>query len=777
MNQAFKSDGSALGARLVLVTVLLMGAVYSVDYLSTGYPPEAAGASLEPILSLPGGYYDRDVRLTITAPVSDAEVIFTLDGSVPSHTVGTLCTSPILLSAATPAITVVRARAILPDAKLGPVVNASYIVGVSATLPMLSLIMDPPDLWDGVVGIYANPWMRGSAWERPVDITYVDRDGRLGFHIPAGVRIHGHGSRDYDKKSFRFYFRREYGVSRLEYPLFAEGDVQTFKRLVVHGGGQDCPLPPHFHWTLLRNQLADSLASELGGYATRSHPALLFINGEPWGIYQIRERIDARFFADNFGVESVDYLEAPQLFLHDSREGDREHWNHLTQFVATHSLADPANYAYVESQVDIENFIDYNLIQIYAANADWPRQNVHQFRPRVQGGRWRWVFWDVDRGFGLDTFGQVNADLIGKLLQDDVGQTDRPRVLLVTKLLENRVFRDRFVSRVADLLNTTLAPASVIAHIDTLAGALEPDVSYELARWSCLANWGSNVEGLRDFARRRPDYVREQTVQAFQLSGIAQLTFGAPAGGQGHVAINGTLVRDLPWQGTYFRGVPVRVTAVPAPGYRFAGWDLPEVPQTPVITLTIDGARTLSPRFEAAGHDVPQPGDVVFTEYRVPGEVTPSSDGFELLVTRPGGVDLRGWRVTDNDTKNATDEGSLVFVNLPVLARVPQGTRIRVAVPSGLADLSPGTNGAWASQDLPSAWDSQIVLTVGEGSLDITIDPGFRLGPSDNLVLLAPGPTTAFGDDQGVAFVARGSGITPASFGVLADGVLEEGPH
>jgi hypothetical protein len=122
--------------------------------------------------------------------------------------------------------------------------------------------------------------------------------------------------------------------------------------------------------------------------------------------------------------------------------------------------------------------------------------------------------------------------------------------------------------------------------------------------------------------------------------------------------------------------------------------------------------------------------------------------------------------VTDNDTKTATDEGSLIFGEHPAFARVPRGTTIRIVVTQTVAQA-----GASLPEDDLSTWDRHMVLHAGNGHLDAEIDPGFNLGPDDNLVLLAPGPTEAFGDDQGIAFVAEGSGVTPASFGVLVDGV------
>jgi hypothetical protein len=713
--------------------------------------------------------------VTIGVPDSRerAQVIFTLDGSLPTHAVGTIYSQPIHLRAATPAVTVVRARVALPGGELGPVASASYFVGVSARLPMMSLIVDPGDLWDVERGIYVNFDERGSDWERPVDVTYVDQDRRSGFHVPAGLRIHGGGSRSFPKKALRLYFRQEYGVGELEYPLFADGgvdpDVQSFKRLVLHNGGQDGMTYDNMNWTLIRNQLVESLALELGGYAARSRPALLFINGEPWGIYQVRERIDDRFLADHYRIESADFLDTPEHAWDQAIIlGDRGHWDHLLQFVETRDLVDPANYAYVQSQVDVANFIDYHVLQIYAANVDWPFHNVRQFRPRVQGGRWQWLFWDVDRSFAarpVRPYSRVTWNAVERLQTYDDSLTGGREVLLWRKLLENPVFLQRFLSRTADLLNTTLAPSAVVARIDALAAEIEPDVAYEAIRWSSATDWQSNVQELRDFARLRPDFVRRHVVENFDLDGTAQLSLAPPTGGSGYAAVNEHLVRDLPWQGVYFQGLPVRLTAVPAPGYRFAGWDPPGLAQTQVITLTVETPQTISPRFEAIDGDVPCPGDVVFSAYHVDEGSHVTGGWFELQVMRSGGVDLRGWRLTDNDTKTATDEGSLILRDDPALARVPQGTIIRVI-------FSPCA-GAAGEDDL-NALDRRMVLHAGGPYLDADVDPGFNLGANDNLVLLVPGPSAAFGDDRGIAFVSTSDAVTPVSFGVLTDGVLPD---
>ena len=154
---------------IILITALALAVVHSFEIARRSLA--ATASTMEPVFSLPGGYYDRDVLLKISAPNPDARIVFTTDGSEPTRTVGTVYEHAIRLSAATPAVTVVRARVVLPDGQTGPVASASYFVGIQATLPLLSLIIEPGDLFHPENGIYANPLERGDLWERPAAIT------------------------------------------------------------------------------------------------------------------------------------------------------------------------------------------------------------------------------------------------------------------------------------------------------------------------------------------------------------------------------------------------------------------------------------------------------------------------------------------------------------------------------------------------------------------------------------------------------------------------------
>jgi hypothetical protein len=400
--------------------------------------------------------------------------------------------------------------------------------------------------------------------------------------------------------------------------------------------------------------------------------------------------------------------------------------------------------------VNLDNFIDYNVIQIYSANTDWPAHNVYLFRPRTPGGRWHWLFWDSDNGFGADSYSQVDSDMISHLLDYNHPETGGRDVMLFRKLLQNPDFLERFVNRTAGLLNTTLAPESVIGHIDAMAAELAPDIHFETLRWPGPTDWHANVQQMRQFATDRPAYVRQHMVERLGLEGALELNIQPPVEGRGDVAVDGVVLPPAPWQGIYFRPTPVRVTALPAPGFRFAGWEPASFGNTTTITLTAETpSLALAPRFVADGA-TGAAGDARFTAVHVDDTGDIEGDWFEIRIERRGGLDLRGRRVTDNDTPTADDEGSLIFADRQALARVPAGTTVRI-----IATTTPANDARFPEDDL-NALDRLLVLYAGNGNLDTTTDPWFNLGPRDNLTLLAP-------DDRLIDFWSTGP-VGRASF-------------
>ena len=751
-----------LGIALLALIILIPVAATEVGRQLAA--PPVSQATLDVTFSPPSGSYDRTLQLRLSTPDSDAAIYFTTDGSIPTAETGSLYTSPITLPVDPPRAAVIRARTVLPDGRAGPVNNASYLLGLEAELPVLSLITDPANLWDEASGIFANPEAVGRAWEREANLFFFEPDGG-GFHAPAGIRVHGAASRRYEKKGLRFYFRNEYGLRLLDYPVFPDLNKRIFDRLVLHNGGQDFPAIS-VSATMLRNQLAGSLTRKLGAYATHSRPVLVFINGDLWGVYLLRERIDARYLAENFQINDADLLSGFEDRL-DVSAGDLTHWENLLKFVTDNDLTDKANMAYVETQMNLDNYIDYVAFQIISANSDWPHNNQHKFRDRATG-RWHWMVWDSDYAFGLLPDSYIEKDMFLHVLENE-GRRQREAAVFMKKLFENPDFEARFLNSLADQLNTIFLPDDVVQEIDRLAGVMAHDIRYETRRWPGSGDWEASVEYMREFARQRPGYVRQHAVDYFDLPGTAVLRVNPAPGSHGGATINERIAlqpQELPWEGVYFQGVPLQITAVPEAGYRFAGWEPAELVQTSSISLTLNGDLAITPLFEAVEGGGPQPGDVQLLRYGSDGDPAPHADlqgdWVELLVRKPGGVDLRGWRVTDNDTMTTTDEGSLILGDHPALADVPPGTTILL-----VAAQSPANDQRFPEDSLfPNS--GQMILYTGNGNLDAASDPWFALGPDDNLVLLAPGPSAEFADDIPIDFLTIGRGSSAITSGAFS---------
>ncbi len=561
---------------------------YTTPTPATPNARSCAPKARTPVTTLAGGYYSEPIDVSLgNSRVS--EVHFTLDGSMPTLA-SELYLGPITLESTT----VLRARTYREGFNPSDVISGTYFIDeadVDVSLPTVSLIADPASLFDERDGIYVegsdadtpNYDQRGMAWERPVTMEFYDSDGIHEFTASAGLRILGNTSREFPKKSFVLYFWPHYGVDGLDYPLFDSTDRERFRSLVLRMGGDDGvqDLPR------MRDPLMHTLFGEAGGHASAARPVFLYLNGRPWGIYYLRERIDVDYLVEHVGHADVDLIRESD----DVWAGDLRHWERTLAFFETADLNDADDLETARELIDVDNFVDYYLFQIYAGNIDLVEANLVKFRPRIDGGRWRWLMWDVDVSFGLASSSLVTHDTLVWFTRDgarpdlgfynDDGGDSLWATLILRRLMEADVTRDEVLNRLADLLNTTLSRDHVVDLIDELAARLDPDVAYDLDVWAdewdgSHDGWLDEVEELREFARQRPDVLRGYAGDHYGLE-EAVLTVDVPVGGR--VRVNSIEVGRSPWTGLYFQHLPVNVVALPDDGFLFAGWSDPSWPQ------------------------------------------------------------------------------------------------------------------------------------------------------------------------------------------------------
>ncbi len=585
-----------------------------------------------PIVTPASGFFQGPITITMQARTPGAIIHYSLNGAEPrADTLEYL--QPIEIRKAT----VVRARAYAPGAEPSAIVSQSYLLNYRFQISTLSLVTDPYNLWDERYGIYVNPDERGDEWERPVTMEYFHEDGSFGFAENGGLRIHGKTAQTFAKKPFRLYFRSEYGDNWLRYGLFPQKSyLDSCKRLVVHSAGTDMPINPYsYGWTLIRDPLMHELTRRCGGIFVAIRPVALFLNGAAWGIYNLCERIDRYYLGSNFNEWDVDLVDN----YGEAKEGDLQACNELIDFFKANDLSDADNFESAHRLMDVPNFTDYMILNIFSGNGDW-KNNIVSYRPRRPDAVWRWIVWDMDGAFGpYGLFHNTLAEATG----------DHENALILKKLLENRGYRNFFINRFSDLLNTAFLPQQTRRLIDSLAAVINDDISFETNRWgSSPSEWlQDGIQGeLYGFADDRPDVVRYHLQNQFDLAGTATLTIDRPIGGTGTIRVNSLLIENFPWQGIYFKGLPLEIEAFPHRGYEFRAWNDSTLPATDRVTLTLAKDYAVTAIFIV---DPPVEHSVVINEINYQSAVDfDPEDWLELYNLSDRKLNMSGWHLKDS---------------------------------------------------------------------------------------------------------------------------------
>ena len=588
------------------------------------------------------GFYPAAVTVRIEASTTENDRIilrYTLDGSEPSGA-SAIYTEPLVFESTR----VLRARAFSNGLHPSATVTRSYFIGEQSDLATVALAIDPIHLYDFERGIFAfgpnadpDPPHFGANfyhnWERPVSILLLEGSGRVAFELDGGVRIHGAISRALEQKSLRLYTRGGYGMDRFDCRVFPDKEIDKFRRLVLRNTGAD--------W--LRGQIRDGLqhriAKGLDMETAAVRPVRVFLNGDYWGLYNVRERVDVYYLEANTGIESDDI---DLVKNGEADAGSSESYEDLLAYLRTHG-AEGIHYDHVARQMDLENFATYYAYRAFNANRDWPRNNhVHW---KAEDGKWRWILHDTEWGVGL--VGAVaDRETLRFLLHPDDPESRNPEesTFLFRTLLTQAHFQQLFVNRCADLLNTTCRPDRTLPILEAMVEEVAEEMPRHFSRWDGdVADWEIHLADIRRFLENRPARFREHVREQFQLSGDMQIDIHVLDARGGVVRVAGIAVEDE-WSGTYYLDVPVSLLAVAAPGYTFAGWSGSVTSEKPRIEVSAMERAELSASFVAQG---------VSTTYResrwIRAEPNPTFGAteirFELGDVEHGEKELREYRV------------------------------------------------------------------------------------------------------------------------------------
>lgn len=331
-------------------------------------------------------------------------------------------------------------------------------------LPAVSLCADSLDLFDYERGIMVpgvffdslnpqqsgNYYQKGIEWERLVNMEYRDYTNNDGINQPCGLRAHGNRARRQPQKGLKIYAREEYGKKRFKYSFFEDCPYNSFKHLVLKSFST---LYPN---TSIQDYICGQTALDMGLEAGQSRPVVLFLNGEYWGIYFLQEKMDERFLEDHFNID-IEHCNIVGnwngLVEHGGPinvQGNNVEFAELMDWLDTTDLSQEQNYQRLGSLIDIDNFMDYIIFETFVANNDWPSNNMRCWK--MDGGRWRWIFFDGDAAFnsyGVDQYGNpIPLDVFGNATY--TGSAGWPSSEKATRLFRKSLENEGFVSRFDD---------------------------------------------------------------------------------------------------------------------------------------------------------------------------------------------------------------------------------------------------------------------------------------------------------------------------------------
>jgi len=492
------------------------------------------------IISHESGFYNAPITVTISSTVN-GEIYYSLDGSVPEPgKTGTYAySSPItfqknsdnkimfILTAPEwkspegnfPKATVLRVIEV-KDKKITDSTARTYFIGINHTLPVVSIITDPQNLFDEEKGIYvpgklfdpSNPYwtgnyhQRGDTWERPAILEYFEKN-TLKYRTDIGIRIHGEFSRSFPIKSLRLYARNK--EKEFTYPFFGR---TGYKKLLLRNSGND------WEHSYMRDAVVQNIFKGLDFDTQDNYPVIHYINGEYWGITYSMEYYDQRYLQVKYGVnEKNTVIINYDLTIQDGKEGDQQSFIDLLDFVRNNDLSVKENYDKVCELIDIDNFINFKISEIIAANNDWPGNNERIWRvlkpeegKKYADGKWRWMMYDMDNSFWIPDHDTLKVAIFG---DPDVPWTMKEEAtLLLRKLMDNAEFKQKFVERFNYILSNVFDPLRISTIVQNFIELLKDEITLHSNRWGkpSVEVWRETAEWLKNFGYMRREFIESK---------------------------------------------------------------------------------------------------------------------------------------------------------------------------------------------------------------------------------------------------------------------------
>ena len=608
---------------------------------------------LPPTISVPSGIYNTSITVNLNNPNGPGSSIrYTLNGDDPDSTSLLYNGNPIQVFYSG----VLKAKAFSLNELPSTTAVSSYLFGISHVTPILSVVTDQENLY-GPNGIFSN-WQFD--WEKAAYVEYFDTTQQLIFSQHAGIQVDGGlgGSRSHPQHSFRV---------ELDDPVLGEGPVNyqvipnrpfrtKYSKLYLRNGS-------NYYLTLPYKDAAhlEGMAAETNNYYSAWRPISVYINGAYFGLYELREKFDTEYFEEieNANKDSLDLLSlsAWQGYVLRAVEGSVDSF--YTTYDAFNNL-NPIDTGYwnnADQYFDMKCYNDYIIAETWAGNVDWPGNNIKIYRSNISDFRWRFCLIDLEGSLGPFGFSTAYDDHIAYVLG---ANPNNPYINVFLKSIQNPKFKNYFINRYADLMNTTYKYDRLSAVANSFFNQTVIEMPKEYARWGDpnningqMSSFINNHQTFLSELSVRTEQVRNHIQSNFSLTSQVDVTLDVYPAGAGKIKISTIIPATLPWTGVYFNGNPVEITAIPNIGYEFAYWDTNAIfnnIDTNIAVLLNISSSTL---FKAVFTPSTDFGNIAISELNYNCDSTRnSSNWIEFHNYGNSPLNISGWHFTDNTISN-----------------------------------------------------------------------------------------------------------------------------
>jgi gliding motility-associated-like protein len=570
------------------------------------------------------GFYPAAIMVTLSSPDPNVTIRYTTNGSTPTGTSAAYST-PINISATT----VLRAKAFSSNTNIPASFTESntYFIRPPHTVNVMSVF------GDNIMTL-----MNGTQNTPQCGAEYFDSSGTFKTEGYGQANKHGNDSWFYAQRGIDFICRDEYGYNdALKHQIFNMKTRTEFQHIILKAAANDnypfegtpnSNFPGEFGGAHIRDQYVHTVSQKAGLHLDERTwaPLILYVNGQYWGVYDIREKVDDKDFVDYYHNTKEDSLQMLKTWGGTwSEYGGAQaqtDWNNFVNFVNSNNMTIPANYNYVDGVYSIKSLADYVILNSYCVTSDWLNWNTAWWRGlnvNASKKKWRYILWDEDATFNhyINYTGIPNTDPNAdpcdpESLGDPGGQGHVP---ILNALMTNPTFKQYYVMRYFDLLNGPLSCTRMLAIYDSMINVITPEMPGQIARWGgTMTQWQSNVTDLRNFIQERCDTLTQLFNSCYNVTGPYTIKVNVDPPGSGTVDINSLKLTSFVWQGLYPGNLPITLLETPNPNYCFSHWTFKNhtpLPNStsPTVSVTLNQTDSIVAHFVYNGVPVVTPSN------------------------------------------------------------------------------------------------------------------------------------------------------------------------